>query len=95
MITSNYSKNLSNNGPSEKQTTSVQRTAHLPPIDLTIELIYISNPQEADTSQLQITDTDQSPTSFPTIVAVAQGGVGTRPFWFDERIHCKLTNITH
>ena len=34
-----YSK-TSNNGPSEKRTTSVQRTAHLPPIDFTIELIH-------------------------------------------------------
>ena len=34
-----YSK-TSNNGPSEERTTSVQRTAHLPPIDFTIELIY-------------------------------------------------------
>ena len=33
-----YSK-TTNNGPSEKWTTSVQRTAHLLPIDFTIELI--------------------------------------------------------
>ena len=32
-----YSK-TSNNGPSEKRTTSVQRTVHLPPIDFSIEL---------------------------------------------------------
>ena len=32
-----YSK-TSNNGLSEKRTTSVQRTAHMPPIDFTIEL---------------------------------------------------------
>ena len=38
-----YSK-TSNNGPSEKRTTSLQRTAHLPPIDFTIEL----NLREAD-----------------------------------------------
>ena len=30
----------SNNGCSEKRTTSVQRTAHLPPIAFTIELIH-------------------------------------------------------
>ena len=53
-----YSK-TSNNGPSEKWATSVQRTAHLPPI--AIELMHISNLQEADTSQLRTTDTDQSP----------------------------------
>ena len=34
-----YSK-TSNGGPSEKRTTSVQRTTHLPPIDFTIELIH-------------------------------------------------------
>ena len=53
-----YSK-TSNSGPSEKRTTSIQRTAHLPQIDFTIE--YISNLQEADTSQYQTTDTDQAP----------------------------------
>ena len=54
-----YSK-TSNNGPSEKRTTSLQRTAHLPPIDFSIE--YITNLREADTSQLRTTDTDQAPT---------------------------------
>ena len=34
-----YSKS-SNNGPSEKQTASVQWMAHLSPIDFTIELIH-------------------------------------------------------
>ena len=32
----NYSK-TSNNGPSEKRTTSVERTAHLPPVDFTFQ----------------------------------------------------------
>ena len=45
--TPDHSK-TSNSGPSEKRTTSVQRTAHLPPIDFTKELIH--------------SDTDQSPT---------------------------------
>ena len=31
----------SNDGPSEERTTSLQRTAHLPPIDFTIELIHV------------------------------------------------------
>ena len=39
-----YSK-TSNNGPSEKRTTSLQRTAHLPPIDFTIELIHFEPPR--------------------------------------------------
>jgi len=39
-----YSK-TSNNGPSEKRTTSLQRTAHLPPIDFTIELIHYKPPR--------------------------------------------------
>ena len=38
----NYSK-TSNNGPSEKWTTSVQRTANLPLIDFTIELIHFES----------------------------------------------------
>ena len=37
LLEDSYSK-TSNNGPSEKRTTSVQRTGHLPPIDFTIEL---------------------------------------------------------
>ena len=37
--------NTSNNEPSEKRSTSVQRTAHLPPIDFTIELIYYEPPR--------------------------------------------------
>ena len=39
-----YSK-TSNNRPSEKRTTSVQRTAHLPPIDFAIELIHFESPR--------------------------------------------------
>ena len=39
-----YSK-TSNNGPSEKRTTSVQQMAHLPPIDFTIELIHLEPPR--------------------------------------------------
>ena len=39
-----YSK-TSNNGPSEKRTTSLQQTAHLPPIDSTIELIHFEPPR--------------------------------------------------
>ena len=34
-----YSK-TSNNGPSEKRTTSVQQTDHLPLIDFAIELLH-------------------------------------------------------
>ena len=44
-----YSK-TSNNGPSEKWTTSVQRTAHLPPIDFTIELIHYEPPRSGHLS---------------------------------------------
>ena len=44
-----YSK-TSNNGSSVKQTTSVQRTAHLPPIDLTIELIHFEPPRSGHLS---------------------------------------------
>ena len=44
-----YSK-TSNNGPSEKRTTSVQRTAHLPPIDFTIELIHYEPPRSGHLS---------------------------------------------
>ena len=44
-----YSK-TSNNGPSEKRTTSEQRTAHLPPIDFTIELIYFEPPRSGHLS---------------------------------------------
>ena len=39
-----------NNGPSEKQTTSLQRTAHLPPIDFTIELIHYEPPRSGHLS---------------------------------------------
>ena len=52
-----YNK-TSNNGPSQKQTTSVQQMAHLPPIDFTIELIHFE-PAKTGTSQLQTTVTDQ------------------------------------
>ena len=44
-----YSK-TSNNGPSEKRTTSLQRTAHLPPIDFTIELIHFKPPRSGHLS---------------------------------------------
>ena len=44
-----YSK-TSNSGPSEKRTTSVQRTAHLPPIDFTIELIHFEPPRSGHLS---------------------------------------------
>ena len=44
-----YSK-TSNNGPSEKRTTSLQRTAHLPPIDFTIELIRFEPPRSGHLS---------------------------------------------
>ena len=44
-----YSK-TSNNGPSEKRTTSLQRTAHLPPIDFTIELIHFEPPRSGHLS---------------------------------------------
>ena len=40
----------SNNGPSEKRTTSVQRTDHLPPIDFTIELIHFEPPRNGHLS---------------------------------------------
>ena len=32
-------------GPSEKRTTSIQRTAHLSPIDFTIKLIHYEPPR--------------------------------------------------
>ena len=44
-----YSK-TSNNGPSEKRTTSVQRMDHLPPIDFTIELIHFEPPRSGHLS---------------------------------------------
>ena len=44
-----YSK-TSNNGPSEKRTTSLQRTAYLPPIDFTIELIHFEPPRSGHLS---------------------------------------------
>ena len=44
-----YSK-TSNNGPSEKRTTSLQRTAHLPPIDFTTELIHYEPPRSGHLS---------------------------------------------
>ena len=44
-----YSK-TSNNGPSEKRTTSVQRTTHLPPIDFTIKLIHFEPPRSGHVS---------------------------------------------
>ena len=49
LISLHYSK-TSNNGPSEKRTTSVQRTAHLPPIDFTIELIHFEPPRSGHLS---------------------------------------------
>ena len=39
-----YSK-TSNNGPSEKRTTSVQRTDQMPPIDASIEIIHFKPPR--------------------------------------------------
>ena len=48
-IRNRYSK-TSNNGPSEKRTTSLQRTAHLPPIDFTIELIHFEPPRSGHLS---------------------------------------------
>ena len=42
----------SNNGLSEKRTTSVQRTAHLLPIDFTIELIHFEPPRIGHLSTL-------------------------------------------
>ena len=44
-----YSK-TSNSGPSEKRTTSLQRTAHLPPIDFIIELIHYKPPRSGHLS---------------------------------------------
>ena len=44
-----YSK-TSNNGPSEKRTTSVQQTPHLPPIDFAIELIHFEPPRSGHLS---------------------------------------------
>ena len=44
-----YSK-TSNNGPSEKRSTSLQGTAHLPPIDFTIELIHYEPPRSGHLS---------------------------------------------
>ena len=58
-LKNSYSK-TSNNRPSKKRTTSLQRTAHLPPIDFSIEYITFTNLREADTSQLRTTDTDQA-----------------------------------
>ena len=49
-----YSK-TSNNGPSEKRTTSLQRTAHLPPIDFTIELIHYEPPRSGHLNSEQRT----------------------------------------
>ena len=46
-----YSK-TSNNGPSGKRTTFLQRTAHLPPIDFTIELIHFEPPRSGHLSTL-------------------------------------------
>ena len=62
----------SNNGPSEKRTTSLERTTHLLPIDFTIE--YISNLREANTSQLRTTDTDQAPTYLGQYIITSENG---------------------
>ena len=40
-----YCSKTPNNGPSEKRTSSLQRTAHLPPIDFTIEVIHFEPPR--------------------------------------------------
>ena len=45
----NYSK-TSNNGPSEKRTTSVQQTTRLPPIDFTIEILHFEPPRSGHLS---------------------------------------------
>ena len=45
----NYSK-TSNNGPSKKWTTSIQRTAPLPPIDFIITLIHLEPPRSGHLS---------------------------------------------
>jgi len=37
-------------GPSEKWTTSIQQTAHLPPIDFTIKLIHYEPPRSGHLS---------------------------------------------
>ena len=37
-------------GPSEKRTTSLQRTDHLPLIDFTIELLHFERPRSGDLS---------------------------------------------
>ena len=49
MVKATYSK-TSNNGHSEKRTTSLQRTAHLPLIDFTIELIHYEPPRSGHLS---------------------------------------------
>ena len=49
LLKGKYTK-ISNNGPSEKRTTSLQRTAHLPPIDFTIELIHYEPPRSGHLS---------------------------------------------
>ena len=40
----------SHNGPSERRTTSLQRTGHLTPIDFTIELIHFEPPRSGHLS---------------------------------------------
>ena len=67
--TRQYSK-TSKNGPSEKRTTSVQRTAHLPPIDFTIELIHFEKRTPLNSEQRTLisprrilkTDSEVTPT---------------------------------
>ena len=45
----------SNNGPSEKQTTSLQQTDDLPPIDFTIELVRFKPPGSGHLNSVQQT----------------------------------------
>ena len=47
-----YSKTF-NNGPSEKRTTSLQRTAHLTPIDFTIDTFRTSEKRTPLNSEQQ------------------------------------------
>ena len=51
MVDKGYRK-TSNNGTSEKRTTSVQRTAHLHPIDFTTEQIHFEPPTNGHLSTL-------------------------------------------
>ena len=78
-----YSK-TSNNGASEKRTTSVQRTAHLPPIDFTID---ITNLRKADTSQLRTTDTNQPPMYLSQYKITSENGHKDRELYISTVAH--------